>query len=220
MKFLDETGLAHLWSKIKSIIPTKTSQLTNDSGFVSDTSNFATKDRYGDTAISLGRKSGTTIGTNSVAVGTSSTASGSNSFAMGYCTASSSYSAALGVDSVATGYGAIAAGRQVKTSTEGQAALGKFNKSDTENVLIVGNGASGAESNAHTVHNDGTGWFQGDVYVGSTSGTNKDDGSIRLARTSEVITNDVIKGFWKGTQAEYNALGTYDDKILYLIPKG
>ena len=33
MKFLDETGLAHLWSKIKSIIPTKTSQLANDSGY-------------------------------------------------------------------------------------------------------------------------------------------------------------------------------------------
>lgn len=34
MKFLDETGLAHLWSKIKSLIPTKLSQLSNDSGYI------------------------------------------------------------------------------------------------------------------------------------------------------------------------------------------
>ena len=32
--FLDKTGLAHLWEKIKAKIPTKTSQLTNDSGFI------------------------------------------------------------------------------------------------------------------------------------------------------------------------------------------
>lgn len=38
MRFLDETGLAHLWSKIKTYvngkIPTKVSQLANDSGFI------------------------------------------------------------------------------------------------------------------------------------------------------------------------------------------
>jgi hypothetical protein len=30
-KYLDNTGLAYLWETIKAIIPTKTSELTNDS---------------------------------------------------------------------------------------------------------------------------------------------------------------------------------------------
>ena len=46
MNYLDKTGLAHLWSKIKtalatkadsSAIPTQTSQLTNNSNFVAST---------------------------------------------------------------------------------------------------------------------------------------------------------------------------------------
>ena len=32
--YLDKTGLGELWAKIKGITPTKTSDLTNDSGFV------------------------------------------------------------------------------------------------------------------------------------------------------------------------------------------
>lgn len=34
MAFLDETGLARVWNKVKALIPTKTSELTNDSGFL------------------------------------------------------------------------------------------------------------------------------------------------------------------------------------------
>lgn len=37
MNLLDKTGLNYLWSKIKAKIPTKTSQLTNDSGFTKNT---------------------------------------------------------------------------------------------------------------------------------------------------------------------------------------
>ena len=33
-KYLDENGLLYLWGKIKAAIPTKTSSLTNDSGFI------------------------------------------------------------------------------------------------------------------------------------------------------------------------------------------
>lgn len=33
-KFLDGDGLLYLWGKIKGILPTKTSELTNDSGFI------------------------------------------------------------------------------------------------------------------------------------------------------------------------------------------
>lgn len=34
MAFLDNNGLLYLWGKIKAIVPTKTSQITNDSGFI------------------------------------------------------------------------------------------------------------------------------------------------------------------------------------------
>lgn len=33
-KFLDNNGLLYLWQKIKAIVPTKTSQITNDSGYI------------------------------------------------------------------------------------------------------------------------------------------------------------------------------------------
>lgn len=53
--------------------------------------------------------------------------------------------------------------------------LGKY-------VHIVGNGASAhSRSNAHTLDWDGNAWFAGDVYVGSTSGVNMDEGSKKLA---------------------------------------
>lgn len=34
MAYLDETGLAKVWNKVKALVPTRTSQLTNDSGFL------------------------------------------------------------------------------------------------------------------------------------------------------------------------------------------
>ena len=33
-KFLDDNGLLYLWSKVKAIVPTKTSDITNDSGYI------------------------------------------------------------------------------------------------------------------------------------------------------------------------------------------
>lgn len=54
-------------------------------------------------------------------------------------------------------------------------------------VSIVGNGTSNEErSNAYTLDWEGNAWYQGDVYVGSTSGTNKDEGSKKLA-TEEYV---------------------------------
>ena len=53
---------------------------------------------------------------------------------------------------------------------------------------IVGNGTSDTErSNAYTLDWEGNAWFAGNVYVGSTSGTNKDDGSKKLLDTSDLL---------------------------------
>lgn len=67
-------------------------------------------------------------------------------------------------------------------------AQGKFNVADSANKYahIVGNGDSTARSNAHTLDWDGNAWFQGDIYIGSTSGTNKDEGSVKLASEAYV----------------------------------
>ena len=110
------------------------------------------------------------------AEGLGTEASGENSHAEGWLTIAS------GADSHAEGNHTIA--------SNGQHAQGRFNIEDTSNTYahIVGNGSSFARSNAHTLDWDGNAWFEGDIYVGSTSGTNKDDGSKKLA-TEEYVDN-------------------------------
>ena len=63
-----------------------------------------------------------------------------------------------------------------------------YNKALVQNYAnIVGNGISDTKrSNAHTLDWDGNAWYAGDVYVGSTSGTNMDEGSKKLA-TEEFV---------------------------------
>lgn len=61
----------------------------------------------------------------------------------------------------------------------------------------MGNGSSdGARSNAHTLDWEGNAWYSGDVYVGSTSGTNKDEGSKKLATVDELTAAlEGVSGF-------------------------
>ena len=100
---------------------------------------------------------------------------GKNAFAEGYSTKAS------GDYSHAEGGGTEAQGRI-------QHVQGKYNISDTTSAHIVGNGRLNKKSNAHTLDWEGNAWFAGDVYIGSTSGTNKDNGSKKLA-TEEYVTN-------------------------------
>ena len=68
-----------------------------------------------------------------------------------------------------------------------------LNDNKGEYVHITGNGTSSVPSNAHTLDWNGNAWYSGDVYVGSTSGTNKDEGSKKLA-TEEYADNIVYVG--------------------------
>ena len=79
-------------------------------------------------------------------------------------------------------------GYYTETGSDYQHAQGKYNVVDSDGIYahIVGNGSSSARSNAHTLDWEGNGWFAGNVYVGSTSGTNRDDGSKKLA-TEEYV---------------------------------
>ena len=121
----------------------------------------------------------------SVAIGEDSHAEGQRTEAKGFD------SHAEGRETEATGSCSHAEGYATEADTAYQHVQGKYNiiddDSSGEHAHIVGNGtAYNARSNAHTLDWDGNAWFSGDVYTGSTSGTNKDAGSKKLA-TEEYV---------------------------------
>lgn len=165
----------------------------------------------------------TSSGHYSHAEGNFTTSSGGYSHAEGnYTTASETFAHAEGSNTVASGTGAHAEGNYAISSgtfahAEGyytiasspyQHVRGEFNISDVNDVYstIVGNGTGDANrSNAFTLDWDGNGWFNGDVYVGSTSGTNKDDGSQKLA--TEAYIDEAIASLVNSAPETLDTLG-------------
>ena len=142
----------------------------------------------GEYAWAEGRKT-TASGNYSHAEGGGTTASGTVSHAEGdSTTASGTVSHAEGDNTTASGTTSHAEGWGTTAQGNNQHVQGKFNIADTTSAHIVGNGSPSKRSNAHTLDWSGNAWFAGDVYTGSTSGTNKDDGSKKLA-TEEYVTN-------------------------------
>ena len=142
----------------------------------------------------------TASGYSSHAEGASTTASGDNSHTEGRATTASGYSShAEGSYTTASGHSSHAEGSQTIATHVAQHVEGEYNIADSSSnsasergnyIHIAGNGTFRDErSNAHTLDWDGNGWFAGDVYVGSTSGTNKDDGSKKLATEAYVNEN-------------------------------
>lgn len=99
---------------------------------------------------------------------------------------------AEGIKTIAQGNYSHAEGRDTIALGENQHVEGMLNIGDETSLHIVGNGTYSTmtkpdtRSNAYTLDRSGNAWFAGDVYVGSTSGTNKDDGSKKLA-TEEYV---------------------------------
>lgn len=121
-------------------------------------------------------------GSNSIASGEAAHAEGGGSVAVG------KNSHAEGTNCRASGEASHAEGKGTDANS-GQHVQGKYNVEDRlgKYAHIVGNGTNtNTQSNAHTLDWSGNAWFAGDVYVGSTSGTNKDDGSKKLA-TEEYV---------------------------------
>lgn len=87
------------------------------------------------------------------------------------------------------------------------------NLNDGTYLHIVGNGDTVYDenlkthvikrSNAHTLDWNGDAWYAGDVYVGSTSGTNRDEGSKKLATEDEVAE---LREALQTLTEEFNAL--------------
>ena len=143
-------------------------------------------------------------GQTSHAEGDNTNASGESSHAEGYHTkALGYYSHAEGAYTEVSGSYSHAEGYQIKASGNFQHAQGKYNIEDTTSAHIVGNGSISVRSNAHTLDWQGNAWFAGDVYTGSTSGTNKDDGSVKLPIV------------YSGTTAPTNDIGKNGD--LYVL---
>ena len=149
----------------------------------------------------------TASGTDSHAEGGYTTASGTHSHAEGFdTTASGSHSHAEGDSTIASGYASHAEGNYTTANSQSQHVQGEYNILDIENDIgrgtyahIVGNGTDdNARSNAHTLDWSGNAWFSGDVYVGSTSGTNKDEGSVKLA------TEEYVDGVTGNIQTQLN----------------
>lgn len=135
----------------------------------------------------------TASGFNSHAEGSGTTASGNISHAEGATsTASGNYSHAEGSITTASGTYSHSEGLRTIAASSSQHAQGKWNIEDASNTYahIVGNGSLSARSNAHTLDWSGNAWYQGDVYVGSSSGVDRDSGSKKLA-TEEYVNSTV-----------------------------
>ena len=123
------------------------------------------------------------------------TASGYASHAEGGgCHTTGTAAHAEGIGTTANGRCAHVEGVYTIASGKCQHVEGNSNIEDTadEFIHIVGNGTSTTDrSNAHTLDWNGNAWFSGDVYIHSTSGKNKDEGSKKLA-TEEYVNNNIV----------------------------
>lgn len=173
-----------------------------------DLSNYATKDKYGDAYISLGRRADTgSVGENSVAIGDRTQANGNYSAAIGsLAQANAMATVALGREVRANGTYSVALGEGAIAKNQGEVAAGRWNIEDTTGKVLytVGNGtSSSARSNAHTIDDEGNAWFQGDIYIGSNSGTNKDEGSVKLTTASKAKSVSDLVGKYNIPTIEY-----------------
>ena len=150
-----------------------------DQKYIPDLNYLSKVSPVGIGSFSLNRKANTTVGDCSFAEGLDTTASGS-------------YSHAEGFNTDASGSCSHAEGMYTQALSENQHVQGISNIGDLDGTYahIVGNGIPERHSNAHTLDWSGNAWFQGDVYTGSTSGTNKDAGSKKLA-TEEYVDNSI-----------------------------
>ena len=106
--------------------------------------------------------------------------------------ASGNHSHIEGCSTTASGNQSHAEGYYTIASGDYQHTQGKYNIESNTLAHIVGNGVSGTRSNAHTLDWNGNAWFAGDVYVGSTSGKDKDEGSNKLA-TETYVQEEIAK---------------------------
>ena len=140
------------------------------------------------------------LGENAFAEGRNTMASGLNSHAEGLDTKAKAWNShAEGRETEAQSWSSHAEGRGTIANRPSQHVQGEYNISDVTSLDIVGNGTDdNNRSNAYTLDANGNAWYSGDIYIGSTSGTNKDAGSKKVA-TEEYVNNKVVTDYDKLT---------------------
>lgn len=174
-------------------IPTKTSELENDSHFLT-----------ADTEISWGRKADTTIGERSVALGTNVEASGTYSRAEGSGTASGYYSHAEGAATTASGYYSHAEGSNTTalgeySHSEGFKVEARGMYSHAEGILTTASGTCSHTEGSNTIARGDHQHVQGKYNV---EDTNKKYAHIVGGGTSENKRKNIHTLDWDGN-AEY-----------------
>lgn len=188
IKARDDT--IHAAEEIKNTkIPTKTSELENDSHFLT-----------ADTEISWGRKADTTIGEQSVALGVNVEASGVNSHAEGSNTkASGSCSHAEGRITTASGYASHAEG--MVSTASGQychaEGYGTISKGDATHAEGRGTTASG-----FSTHAEGSNTIASGMHAHAEGNNTKAGGVYSHAEGS----NTEAKGNTQHVQGKYNVI--------------
>lgn len=142
------------------------------------------------------------------AEGCGSGAHNNGSHAQGYyCSAGGFWSHAEGENTATFGTGSHAEGYHTVAGSGYQHVQGKYNIEDQQEQYahIVGNGWQDEDSweeirsNIHTLDWDGNAWFAGDVYVGSSSGVNRDEGSQKLITQADMeayVNEAILGGAW------------------------
>ena len=216
----------------KSVVIGDNSEASNDNSIAIGTGNVAS-------------------GENSVVIGTDSTSSGWKSVVLGdHNIADNEYAFATGCYTKSHGIAGSTFGNQATTNANSWCAMssgihtvanglvqhvfGMNNVPDAEvdgyntkaeHLLIVGNGDylsdTKVESNAMSLDWNGNAWFSGDVYVGSTSGTNKDSGSVRLMKSGEAYTKNESNNKYVGyTRSNEPNIDEKYDAGIHMISKG
>lgn len=133
----------------------------------------------------------------------------------GGCHAEASCSHSEGLATTTKGNYSHSEGRYTIASSPAQHVEGVANIEDTAStyIHIAGNGDWDARSNAYTLDWNGNAWYAGDVYIGSTSGINKDEGSKKLA-TEEIVPTNLKNGSSAGSLRGLNTLAEDDSYTI------
>lgn len=155
------SSMLHLAGELPEIMPISKGGTGNNEGY-----------------IRTGQYPNTAIGTKATAEGSSVTASGYASHAEGRLTtasgldshseglsttASGAYSHSEGNSTTASGQASHAGGHGTIAAYDAQTVIGRFNSNKSDTLFEVGNGSSGAKSNAFEVYSNGDVNVNGDI---------------------------------------------------------
>lgn len=148
-------------------------------------SNYASKSVYGDTTVSMGRKSGTTVGDNSFAFGVSAEATGPYSLSIGNTTsATGDYSVALSSATRSTNLASFAANHNTQATGSCSASFGNGTVALT-NQFVIGhlNNTSNASDNSIVGASSGTAFV-----IGNGSSSSSLSNALRVTGKGQIYS--------------------------------